>query len=67
MHPDGITERSIISPIAIPRPGFRRIIKINNFPAIYSPKNLGKPRVLDFSKYFRPFPVERCEYYFREL
>lgn len=38
MRPEGVTVDSEIAPIAIPGPGFRRIIKINSYPKVWVPK-----------------------------
>lgn len=51
----GITEKSLVAPIATPSNGFRRILAFNSFPQVWVPNNL-EPVVLEMNKEHIPAP-----------
>lgn len=67
MSKEGITPKSEMAPVASEFVGYRRILKINQFPTVWVPKLAGKPKTLDISASF-PVPVyESCQNYYREF
>jgi len=67
MSKQGITPESVAAPIAEPFVQFRRIIRINPFPVIWSPKKGKSPRSLQIEDYFAPPKTEPSEYYHRKF
>lgn len=67
MSKEGITPKSEMAPVAEEFVGYRRILKINEFPTVWLPKSAGKPKTLDITASF-PVPVyENCQNYYREF
>lgn len=67
MSKEGITPKSEMAPVAEEFVGYRKILKINQFPVVWVPKTAGAPKTFDFTSSF-PYPhYESCQNYYRDF